>query len=347
MQQLERIGAHKLGGGPFVIAEAGVNHNGSYDEARRLVDIAFDAGADAVKFQMFRATELVTEAAPVAAYQQRTGDTSQQALLAKLELPRDAFAQLNEHCAARGIAFLATPFGFADLAALRGLRPPAIKIASPDLGNVPLLRAAASTGLPLLISTGAADGAEIKATVGRLRDWAVLERSLFLHCVSAYPTPTNALNLRALARLAQLTETPVGLSDHSTSVQTGAWAVCCGAVVLEKHFTRDPSADGPDHAVSLDAKGLRDYIAAARAAHAALGDGVLRVAPLEEDVRQAARRSIVAKHALRAGARLTPNDLAVKRPAGGIDPGDWDGVIGRTLRVALEADQPLAWEHLE
>jgi len=345
-----RMGAAQVGPGRgvYVIAEAGVNHDGSLPKALEMVAAAADAGADAVKFQVFRAAELVTQDAACAAYQQSaTGAARQRDLLERLELDDADFARLRDACARRGVAFLATPFGVRDVGRLVELDSAAIKIASTDSTNFPLLRAASATGKPLIASTGAATEAEIEQVVGLLRRGGAGRRLVLLHCVSAYPTPPEHANLAAIGALAVKFALPVGFSDHTTLEQTGGWAVAAGACVLEKHFTLDRSACGPDHALSLEPAGLKAYIAQARLAAAALGRGTLGYDAIEADVRASARRSLVAGRALRAGVVLTEDMIALKRPAGGIEPADLERVVGRVLRRELAPDEPLAWEDLQ
>lgn len=331
----------------FIIAEAGVNHDGSVDRALRLVDVAAEAGADAVKFQVFCATELTTPTAATAAYQRAGGVCSQRELLAALELSPDDFARIRAHCAQRGIRFLATPFSPGDVDRLMQLDVRAIKIASTDLNNVPLLRRAADTGLPLIVSTGAATEGELRGHIGRLCAWGLSTRLILLHCVSSYPTPPAAANLRAIGALERLFGVPAGFSDHTTSTHTGAWAVACGACVLEKHFTLDRDAPGPDHAMSLDPAGLRAYIAAVREAETALGSGRLGMTALEAEVRALARKSLVAACDLAAGTVLRPEMVAIKRPAGGIEPEHFEAVIGRRVGSDVKRDTLLTWDLLQ
>ncbi|RJP33171.1 MAG: N-acetylneuraminate synthase [Phycisphaerales bacterium] len=389
------LGRRAIGDGcpTYIIAEAGVNHNGSLEQALALVDAAAECGADAVKFQWFTADALVTRAAPLAAYQRdgtsdpgarmgapgeprdscrqagrsaRAGSPSsprppvgrgrsagrlawappgdQHEMLRRLELGADAFHTIARHCRQRGIDFLATPFSVEALAAYAAIRPPAVKIASTDIVNHPLLQRAASIGLPLLVSTGACTFDELERSVRWLADWGALERTVLLHCVSAYPTPIDRANVAAVSGLRGRFHVLVGYSDHTTSTLTGGWAVACGASVVEKHLTLDRSAEGPDHAMSLDPAGLREYVAHAREAGRALGDGVPGMSEVEQDVRAVARRSVVAAVDLPAGAVLTAEVLAVKRPGGGIEPAELDHLIGRRLTAPVAADEPLSWQ---
>lgn len=341
------LGHRTIGPGcpPYVIAEAGVNHDGDVGKALALVDVAVAAGADAVKFQVFTAEDLTVAKAPLAAYQHGPA-TSQRDLLRRLALSDDAFARLRSYCDERRIDFLATPFTIGDATRLAALDPPAVKVASTDLNNWPLLRRLVAFQRPLLVSTGAATLDEIAGTVAWLQEWQAFDRTVLLHCVSSYPTPLPAANLAAIARLHDHFTMLVGYSDHTRSVETGGWAAMLGARVIEKHFTLDTSAPGPDHAMSLNPSGLAVYVAAIRAAHIAAGNGHLGFQPLEDDVRRVSRKSIVAARELTAGTRLTDADLAVKRPAGGIAPADWPRVIGRTLKRRLSADAPLQWDLL-
>lgn len=343
------LGQRRVGPGEpvLIIAEAGVNHDGSVDRALELVDIAASAGADVVKFQMFRADELVTLGAAAAEYQRARGAQSQHELLRRLELTDEEFARVAAHCRARRIEFLATPFGVRDVDRLAALGVRAIKIASTDLNNVPLLRRAVETGLPLIVSTGAALADEMTAAVARLRAWGAGDRLVLLHCVSGYPAPLPAANLRAIAALQEVTGVPCGFSDHTPSTDIAGWAVAAGACVLEKHFTSDPRRPGPDHAMSLDPAQLSRYVAAARQAEEALGSGLLGMTAVEENVRAVARRSVVAATRIAAGATLTAEMLAVKRPGGGITPEQYDALLGRRAAVEIAPDTLLTWDMVQ
>jgi N,N'-diacetyllegionaminate synthase len=342
------IGDHLIGDDrpALIIAEAGVNHDGRLDRALRLVDAAAEAGADMVKFQVFRAVELTTAGAAAAGYQQAAGASSQRAMLERLELSQSDFERIRAHCDQRGIGFLATPFGVADVERLLRLHVPAIKIASTDLNNPSLLRPAAETGLPLILSTGASTAAEIEAAVGRLRQWGAAGHLVLLHCVSGYPAPLEAANLRAIAALRQAHGVPCGFSDHTESTQIAAWAVAAGACVLEKHFTLDRSAPGPDHAMSLEPAELAAYVAAARDAELALGNGTLGMSAIESEVRSVARKSIVATTRIPAGTALAVELLTVKRPGNGIPPDQLDDVVGRLAARDIEPDTVLTWDLL-
>ena len=344
------IGRHRIGPRQpvYVIAEAGVNHDGRLNDALRLIDAAVEAGADAVKFQVFSADELAAGDAPTASYQNETHrHASQRDMLRALELPRAAFTEFRDHCAARNIDFLATPFGLADLTALDALDVPTIKLASTDLDNVPLVQAAVDTQRPLIVSTGAATSGELDAAVTRLREWHAAARTILLHCVSSYPTPLNAANLRRILALRDRYGLPTGYSDHTTATQTGAWAVAAGACILEKHFTLDRARPGPDHAMSLEPAQLREYIAQVRAAEAALGAGDLDMQPIEQDVRRVARKSVFTATSIARGARLTLTNLTTRRPGGGISPDQFEALLSRAAAVDIPADTPLAWNMIQ
>jgi sialic acid synthase SpsE len=331
----------------LVIAEAGVNHDGSLDQALRLVDVAVAAGADVVKFQVFRATELVTASAATAEYQQASGAASQRALLERLELSEHDFARLAAHCRASGIEFLGTPFSPPDVERLLRLDVRALKIASTDLNNAPLLRRAALAGLPLIVSTGASTADEIGAAVDGLRLWGVGERLILLHCVSGYPVPLDAANLGAIGTLRTRFGVPCGFSDHTQATDIAGWAVAAGACVLEKHFTLDQTACGPDHAMSLNPGQLAAYVSAARQAERALGSGELGFSALEANVRAVARQSVVAATRIRAGTAIVAEMLTVKRPGGGVEPAGLDALLGRRAVADIAADTVLTWEMVQ
>ncbi len=343
------IHRHRIGPGnpTFIVAEAGVNHNGCVESALRLVDTAVDAGADAVKFQMFRSADLVTADASTAAYQQHgCGESSQRAMLLRLELSQEAFERIRDYCDLRSILFLATPFGPHDVGRLVKLGVSAIKIASTDLTNEPLLGTVVETGLPIILSTGVSTEAEMRGGVDRLRHLGAGERLVLLHCISCYPTPVEALNLRSIAALRRMFRVPCGLSDHSTSTQTGGWAVAAGASVLEKHFTLDRTAAGPDHAMSLTPEQIAEYIAAVRRVETALGDGTLGMKECESEVRAVAGKSVVAAIDIPADTCLTADMLTLKRPGTGIPAGDLQRVAGRRSSVDIPSDTTLSWDML-
>jgi len=331
----------------FIIAEAGVNHNGSLDRAFQLVDAAADAGADAVKFQTFKADSLVSRAAPKAQYQVATtgADESQHEMIRKLELDEAAHAALIAHCRERRIEFLSTPFDPESLELLAGKFGIArIKLSSGDITNAPLLLLAARSGKPVILSTGMSTLDEVAAALGVLafgyreahakpsiaafdRCFATAEgraalgdKVVLLHCTTEYPAPMADVNLRAMGTLRDAFGLPVGYSDHTPGIAIPTAAVALGAVVIEKHFTLDRSLPGPDHKASLEPDELKQMVRAIREVEAALGSPIKQPAPSELGNRPVARKSLVAARDIVMGEVFTPENLAVKRPGDGISP---------------------------
>lgn len=354
--QSMRIGPRTIGAGSpvYLIAEAGVNHNGSVDAALRMVDAALAAGADAVKFQAFKATRLASRHAPQAAYQKESaGAASQVEMLERLELRPSEFARIRRHCNDVGIEFLATPFSPEDLRILLDLGVRAIKVASPDIINLPLLQAAAESRLPVLLSTGASNLAEIDQAhsfLARERDLPLV----LLHCVSSYPTKLEQANLPRIAALYRRYGCPVGFSDHTSEIATARMAVAGGVHVLEKHFTLDRAQPGPDHAFSLSPAALGEYVKSARLAESAasasagstVDEWVFDLGPIELEVRRVSRCSVTAACDIPVGTVITRAMLIAKRPGTGISPWQIEAVAGRTARSAIPADTPITWEML-
>jgi N,N'-diacetyllegionaminate synthase len=326
----------------YVVAEAGVNHNGSLDLALQLIDAAAEAGADAVKFQTFRAETLVGAGVGKAEYQQRaTGSGDQRAMLESLELSYDDHAVLYERCASRGIEFLSTPFDEDAVEFLVGLGMRRIKIASGELTNRPFIELVASKGLPVILSTGMAELAEVAEAIEwirRARPAATVDDALILlHCTSNYPTALADVNLRAMSTMARTFGLRVGYSDHTVGVDVAPVAVALGAEVIEKHFTLDRSLPGPDHMASLEVPELRRMIDAIRSAELVLGDGIKAPRPSEVAVRDLVRRSVAARRELPAGHVLGSADLTCMRPGTGIPPKALASVVGRSLRRPVRA----------
>ena len=301
-----------------VIAEAGVNHNGDEALAHALIDVAVEAGADAVKFQTFDPSKLASVHAEMAPYQaERSAGGGQSDLLRSLTLPESAWARLRDHAKDAGITFFSTPFDLDSARMLVDLGVSALKVSSGELTNLPFLRSLAAMDVPLLVSTGMGDAAEVAAAVHACAGAPSL--TLF-HCVSSYPAPIDQANLRAIPAMRQAHGVPVGWSDHTIGSTSAIAAVALGATTLEKHFTTDKTLPGPDHAASAEPAELADYIAVTRAAASALGDGVKRRMPAEEDVAAVARRSWHATRDLAAGDTIAEDDVVALRPELGISP---------------------------
>jgi len=349
----------------YIIAEAGVNHNGSLDMARKLVRVAAEAGADAVKFQTFKADSLVSRSAPKAAYQGRGTDPaeSQHEMIRKLELDEHAHEVLLAHCAACGIDFLSTPFDLESLELLAGrFDLPTIKIPSGDITNAPLLLKTARTGKPVILSTGMSTLGEIEDALGVLAfgylnggapalaafraaycsvaGAAVLrDKVTLLHCTTEYPAPLGDVNLRVLATLKAAFGLPVGYSDHTEGIAVPIAAAALGAVIIEKHFTLDRTLPGPDHGASLEPAELKQMVTAIRQVEEALGSCSKRPAPSELKNMAVARKSLVAARPIAAGDPFAVDNIAVKRPGTGLSPMlHWE-LLGRKAGRDFAADE--------
>ena len=331
----------------FVIAEAGVNHNGSIDLALKLVDAAKAAGADAVKFQTFRAERLATRSAHKAAYQERTTAEaeSQFEMLQRLELDAEAHRHIIEHCRKRKIQFLSSPFDAQSADLLEEMDLPLYKVPSGEITNAPFLEHIAKKGRPIILSTGMSTLGEVEEAVRVLKDAGAKQLTL-LHCVTEYPAPYDEVNLRAMKTLKCAFGLPVGYSDHTPGIEIAIAAVAMGAEVIEKHFTLDRSLPGPDHAASLEPEELERMVTAIRHVEAALGDGIKTPAKCELPNISVARKSVVASRSLRTGHKLERADLDIKRPGNGIVPKLLPALIGRRLRTAIQKDQVISWDHL-
>lgn len=352
--------------GAFIIAEAGVNHNGDVGLAHRLVEVAAQCGADAVKFQTFRTGEIAAAGAGKCGYQKETTDAGegQQAMLRRLELPFEAFRELKAHCGEAGITFLSTPFDMPSLEFLCGdLGLDLLKLPSGEITNAPFLLAAARSARRIILSTGMSSLGEIEEALAVLA-WGMVrqddppsraalatilsadgarmilaERVSLLHCTSQYPTPFHDVNLRVMDTLAAAFGLEVGLSDHSPGVAVGVAAAARGATVLEKHFTLDRGMEGPDHRASLDPAQLAELVTGIRAVEAALGDGFKRPVGAEAENAKVVRKSLVARHPVAAGEAFTAGNLAVKRPGDGVSPMLYWDYLGRPAQRAYGEDE--------
>ncbi len=345
---------------PYVIAELGVNHNGSRKQALALVDAAHTAGADAIKLQCFKAELLLSKAARLASYQAHAGETDPQAMLKRLELRAEDMAAIIDHAHQRGLDAIVTLFNLDLIETVAAQQWDAWKIASPDIIHKPLIDAMAQLERPLILSTGASNESEIRRAIGWVQVQGAIDRLALLQCVSSYPAPTAALegivSLDQLAHgVAGSVSIPIGLSDHSCDVHTGARAAQWGARLLEVHLTLDRSLPGPDHNASLTPDELALYIAGAKAARpdqAMIERSCAKPAgktPLacEADVRRLSRQSVVTRRALPAGHHLARDDLTIKRPGTGLEPWQLDSIVGRPLLRHVQADMPLMSDDIE
>lgn len=332
----------------FIIAEAGVNHNGDLALAEELVRQAARLGADCVKFQTFRPEEVASIAAPKADYQLRNTDPaeSQLEMLKKLALPKAAYPRLMKLCAKEGVVFLSTPYGFSDIDFLDDLGVPAFKIASGQLVEPRFLARAAAKGKPLIVSTGMGTLSEVAAAVKTISRAGANEFAL-LQCTTNYPADVADANLRAMVTLRETFGRPAGYSDHTLGASACLAAVALGACVIEKHFTLDKALPGPDHRCSSDPKEFAALVRGVREVEAALGRPEKAPTAVEAANAKGVRRSLVAARDIRAGRKITAGMLAVKRPGTGIVPADWDKVLGRRAKAGIARDAVLTWDQLD
>lgn len=341
------LGARKLSADDpcYIIAEIGVNHNGDAALAARLVEAAKKAGADAVKFQTFCTQELIRAGTKKAAYQESaTGGGTQDDMLAQLELPLESFAELKEQCDRLEIDFLSTAFDHKSLDAVAALNPKCFKWPSGELQNVPLLRHACQHKKPILLSTGMADLAEVSAAIDVIRQAGVND-IVVMQCVSNYPAEIGEQNLRTLPAMSQAFELPAGFSDHTLGLEAAIAARALGMCVLEKHITLDRTMHGPDHRASTEPAEFAELVAAIRSVERALGDGIKRTVPSEENVKTVARKSLVYAKALKAGHILTGEDMRAKRPGDGLAPTFCDRFVGQILDCDVAQDQLMELSH--
>jgi sialic acid synthase SpsE len=340
------IDGRRIGGGApcYVVAEAGANHNRDLGLARELIDVAADAGADAVKFQIYSGRRLYSSKTPRFDYLQHLGDKSTQQILEDAETPREWIPLLAEHARARGITFFAAPFDFEAVDELDAVGVPVFKIANYEMVDVHLIRRVAETGKPIILSVGMATYGEVEDALDAAVGGGATEVAL-LRCAARYPAPASIMNLRSMATMRTAFGVPVGLSDHTEGVAVPLGAVGLGMELLEKHITLDRSMPGPDHPFAIEPDELRALVRGVRDVEAAMGNGRLEgPAPEEAEMYRLARRSVVAARGIAAGAVIARDDLTVKRPGFGIAPKHLDDLVGRTARADIEADDILTWE---
>ena len=325
----------------FIIAEAGVNHNGSIKLAKRLIDAAVDSGADAVKFQTFKAENLVSKNAIKAEYQKKTTDAleSQFDMLKKLELDIDMHKNLISYCQEKGIMFLSTPFDHDSIEMLNELGLQIFKIPSGEITNLPYLRRIGSLGKQVILSTGMSTLKEVGDALNILIDAGTLKQNItVLHANTMYPTPMEDVHLNAMLTMQKEFGVAVGYSDHTQGIEVDIAAVAMGAICIEKHFTLDKSMEGPDHKASLEPKELKKMVLSIRNIEKALGYSVKKPSPSESVNLDIARKSIVAKQYIKKGDLLNDNNITIKRPGNGINPMMWDNIIGTNAIKDYQTD---------
>jgi len=327
----------------IIIAEAGVNHNGDYELAKRLVSVAAEAGADFVKFQTFRADKIVSKSAKKADYQERNindGDDSQYTMLKKLEMPEEWHSKLIQYANEQGIQFLSTGFDNESIDFLDKLGTPLFKIPSGEITNKPYLRHIASKGKPVILSTGMATIEEIKAALEVLtKNGVTKDKITVLHCNTEYPTSMEDVNLKAMNSIGDMLGVKIGYSDHTQGIEIPIAAVALGATVIEKHFTLDRNLPGPDHKASLEPNELKEMVQAIRNIEKAIsGSGIKEPSNSEKKNIAVARKSIVSAKPIKKGELLTEENLTIKRPGNGISPMLWDEVLGKKAIKNFEPD---------
>jgi N,N'-diacetyllegionaminate synthase len=329
----------------IIIAEAGVNHNGSMDLAIKLIDVAAESGADYVKFQTFKTNLLVTSSAEMAGYQKKIIDSgeSQAEMLRKLELSQDSFAILAKHAKKKGIGFLSTPFDIESAITLNNIGMDFYKVSSGDLTNTPFLREIAKFGKPIILSTGMATLGEVERAVATLENSLIPIKDIsILHCTTEYPAPIDEVNLSVIETLkTAFPGAVIGYSDHTDGIDISIAAAALGAKVIEKHFTLDKKMIGPDHQASLEPDDLSEMVKSIRRVDQAMGNG--RKIPTKSEVLniKIARKSIVAQVNIARGAVLTAQNIGVKRPGDGISPERWDEVVGTVAQKDYSANEPI------
>lgn len=332
----------------YMIAEAGINHNGNLDTAMELIDVASEAGADAVKFQTFVPEKLAVTNAPMANYQRHNlkNEQTQLEMLTDFQLKFEHHSKLLERCRERQIEFLSTPFEEESADFLYKLGLTAFKIPSGEITNLPFLKHLGKMGKPLILSTGMSNLADVETAISTLEESGATEITI-LHCVSQYPAPIEETNLRAIKTLRQAFNYPVGFSDHSSGIEIALAAVSLGARVVEKHFTLSRNMSGPDHKASLEPKELVQLVSYVRNIEKALGDGKKRQMPCEINTAKVARKSIFSKHEIAAGQEISMDNIVIKRPGTGIAPIHIDLVLGKKAKCNLAKDTQIQFNDIE
>ena len=324
----------------FIIAEAGVNHNGSFELAKKLVDKAVWAGADCIKFQTFNSKNLVSKNAQKAEYQKKTTDSSESQLdmLKKLELSKEEFVELRDYCNQKEIMFLSTPFDLESIDFLASIGVKTWKVPSGEITNYPFLRAIGKRKESVIMSTGMCTLDEVRDAIEVLKTFGTSDITL-LHCTTEYPAPYNSVNLKAMLTLQNEFGFNVGYSDHTNGIEVPVAAVAMGASVIEKHFTLDKNMEGPDHKASLEPDELKQMVQSIRNVELALGDGIKKPSEAEKKNIAIARKSIVAACDIKKGEVFTSSNLLSKRPGNGVSPMLWDKIIGTKAVRDFAADE--------
>lgn len=328
----------------FIIAEAGVNHNGSFEIAKKLVDVAKEAGVSAVKFQTYHTEEIVTSKSKKASYQNRAKEKTQYEMLKSLELSFYEFRKLKEYCDKREIEFMSTPYDIKSVEFLNKIVR-IFKIASADLINKPLIEAVAKTKKQVILSTGMAKLGEIERTISLINHLGNKD-IILLHCTTSYPTPYGQVNMNVLHTLKKAFSLPVGYSDHTLGIEIPIMAVSLGAKVIEKHFTLDPTMEGPDHFASLNPNGLKKMVETIRNIEKAFGSERKEITGEEKKNIYFMRRSIHASRDIQKGKIISYDDTKIKRPFDGIEPWFLDFIIGKKIKNDVKKDETLKWEDL-
>ena len=326
----------------FIIAEAGVNHNGSIELAQKLIDVAVEAGADAVKFQTFKTENLVSKNAQKASYQKETThrEESQFDMIKKLELDIDTHRELIKYCKSKNIVFLSTPFDLDSIKLLSDLGLEIFKIPSGEITNLPYLRLIGSLNKKVILSTGMANISDIeKALDVLIAEGTLKENITVLHANTMYPTPMKDVNLKAMNTIGKTFDISFGYSDHTLGIEVDIAAVALGATVIEKHFTLDKNMEGPDHKASLEPDELKMMVKGIRNIELALGNGIKKPSPSETPNIEVARKSIVANKNIKKGDLLTVDNITTKRPATGISPMRWDEIVGTIATKSYTKDE--------
>lgn len=343
-----KVGDKMIGGDNqiFLIAEAGVNHNGSLSIARSLIDVAVDSGVDAIKFQTYKTERLILQSTEKAIYQQSNVDKEETfyEMLKKYELTEGDFKILKEYCDAKGLLFLSTPFDSSSLELLENLNVPAYKIGSGDMNNFPLIKLICSNGKPILLSTGMATLEEVKESVKFIKNNSVEEIVIF-QCTTSYPTKLEDVNLNVIDLYKnEFPNEIIGFSDHSQGITASIGAAAKGVKVIEKHFTLDKGMEGPDHKASLDPMELRKWVSEIRNLEKALGSNKKILIKSEVELSKIARKSIVSIKDLKKGEILSEDNIGIKRPGTGISPKEFEKIIGHSINKDILKDSVIFWE---